>query len=139
MLRVEDIAAEIIAREGGYVNDPYDPGGATKFGVTIHTMRALGLDLDDSGDVDAADVRLLTRAAATEILFSTISNAHGLPSSPKAFSQACSTCMSMRVPMQCASSSGSWAKWARRSPWTVFWAHKASLLRRPPFAPRRKK
>lgn len=67
MRRVEDIAAEIIAREGGYVNDPDDPGGATKFGVTIHTMRALGLDLDDSGDVDAADVRLLTRAAATEI------------------------------------------------------------------------
>ena len=36
---VRDLAEEIVAREGGYVNDPDDPGGATNFGVTIHTMR----------------------------------------------------------------------------------------------------
>ena len=42
---VRQIADEIVAREGGYVNDPDDPGGATKHGVTIHTMRRLGLDL----------------------------------------------------------------------------------------------
>lgn len=45
MQSIEEIAAEIVAREGGYVNDPADPGGATKYGVTIHTMRRLGLDL----------------------------------------------------------------------------------------------
>ena len=56
-----------VAREGGYVNDPDDPGGATNFGVTIHTMRALGLDLDGDGDVDARDVRRLTRAQAIDI------------------------------------------------------------------------
>ena len=67
MLSVRSIAEEIVAREGGYVNDPDDPGGATNFGVTIHTMRALGLDLDGDGDVDAADVRLLTRAQAVGI------------------------------------------------------------------------
>jgi lysozyme family protein len=39
MLSVRSIAEEIVAREGGYVNDPDDPGGPTKFGVTIHTMR----------------------------------------------------------------------------------------------------
>jgi lysozyme family protein len=38
------------------VNDPDDPGGATKFGVTIHTMRRLGLDLTATGD-RRADVR----------------------------------------------------------------------------------
>lgn len=27
MLTVEQIAEEIVAREGGYVNDPDDPGG----------------------------------------------------------------------------------------------------------------
>ena len=39
----KDIALEIIRREGGFVNDPSDPGGATKHGVTIHTLRAPGM------------------------------------------------------------------------------------------------
>ena len=57
MVTVQDIAREIVAREGGYVNDPDDPGGPTKHGVTIHTLRRLGLDLDGDGAVGAADVR----------------------------------------------------------------------------------
>ena len=32
MKAVRDIAEEIVAREGGYVNDPDDPGGATNYG-----------------------------------------------------------------------------------------------------------
>ena len=67
MLSVRQIASEIVAREGGFVNDPNDPGGATNFGVTIHTMRGLGLDLDGDGDVDVADVRLMKADRATEI------------------------------------------------------------------------
>lgn len=67
MKTVADIAEEIVAREGGFVNDPDDPGGATNFGVTIHTMRRLGLDLDRDGDVDLRDVRQLSRAQAVEI------------------------------------------------------------------------
>ncbi len=67
MLSVREIAEEIVAREGGYVNDPDDPGGATNHGVTIHTMRRLGLDLDGDGQVSAADVRALSRDQAIEI------------------------------------------------------------------------
>ena len=67
MQTVRDIANDIIAREGGYVNDPDDPGGATKFGVTIHTMRRLGLDLDGDSDIDAEDVKRLTRQQAVQI------------------------------------------------------------------------
>ena len=67
MYNVRQIATEIVAREGGYVDDPDDPGGATNFGVTIHTMRRLGLDLDRDGDVTPADVRRLTRAQAIDI------------------------------------------------------------------------
>ena len=67
MKSVRDIANEIVAREGGYVNDPDDPGGATNYGVTIHTMRRLGLDLDRDGDIDSNDVRRLTRDQAVDI------------------------------------------------------------------------
>ncbi|NNE53298.1 MAG: peptidoglycan-binding protein [Sulfitobacter sp.] len=67
MQSVRDIAEEIVGREGGYVNDPDDPGGATKFGVTIHTMRRLGLDLNRDGRVDARDVKQLSRAQAVDI------------------------------------------------------------------------
>lgn len=64
---VRQIAEEIVAREGGYVNDPDDPGGATNFGVTIHTMQRLGMDLDGDGKVTSGDVKRLTRAQAVEI------------------------------------------------------------------------
>ncbi len=67
MKSVRAITEEIIAREGGYVNDPDDPGGATKYGVTIGTLRRLGLDLDRDGRVTAADVQRLTRAQAADI------------------------------------------------------------------------
>ncbi|UWQ17003.1 holin-associated N-acetylmuramidase [Jannaschia sp. M317] len=67
MNSVRSIAEEIVAREGGFVNDPDDPGGATNHGVTIHTMRRLGLDLDGDGDTDAQDVRRLPQAQAVQI------------------------------------------------------------------------
>ena len=67
MTDVRQIARAIVAREGGFVNDPDDPGGATKYGVTIHTMRRLGLDLDGDGRITVDDVRRLTRADAERI------------------------------------------------------------------------
>ncbi|MBK4215507.1 peptidoglycan-binding protein [Paracoccus caeni] len=67
MLSVDDVAREIVAREGGFVNDPDDPGGATKYGVTIDTMRSLAMDLNRDGRVDLADVRALTRDQAQRI------------------------------------------------------------------------
>jgi len=67
MHNVRQIAEEIVNREGGFVNDPDDPGGATNHGVTIHTLRRLGLDLTGDGRVTEADVRALTRAQAVDI------------------------------------------------------------------------
>ena len=58
---IEKITAEIVRREGGFANDPDDPGGATKYGVTIHTLRAL------RGSATVADVKALTEAEAVAI------------------------------------------------------------------------
>lgn len=67
MKTVREIAEEIVAREGGFVEDPDDPGGATNHGVTIHTMRRLGLDVTGDTRIDAADVRALTPKQAADI------------------------------------------------------------------------
>lgn len=67
MQSIEAIAEAIVAREGGYVNDPDDPGGATKHGVTIGTLRRLGIDLTGDGKVSIADVRRLDRRTAKQI------------------------------------------------------------------------
>lgn len=70
MQSVRQIAESIVDREGGFVDDPDDPGGATNHGVTIHTMRRLGLDLTGDGSVSVADVRALRRDQAVEIFVS---------------------------------------------------------------------
>lgn len=57
----------LLRHEGGYVNHPRDPGGATNLGITLGTARAYRLDLDGDGDVDAHDVRLLTPETAAPV------------------------------------------------------------------------
>ena len=49
----------VLKHEGGYVDHPKDPGGATNLGITIGTAKANRMDLDRDGDVDKADVRLI--------------------------------------------------------------------------------
>lgn len=82
-LSVLEMAREILDREGGYVNDPDDPGGATKHGVTIGTMRRLGLDLNGDGLVDARDVRQLSRAQAEQIFLRHYFHAPRIPMLPQ--------------------------------------------------------
>lgn len=84
MLSVSQIASDIVDREGGFVNDPDDPGGATNFGVTLETMRRLGLDLDGSGTVDQRDVRRLSRAQAVEIFIEHYFRRPGIDRLPEA-------------------------------------------------------
>ena len=67
MHSVESIATDIVRREGGYVNDPDDPGGATNHGVTLGTLRTLGADLNGDGKISVADVRAVTPEKAAEI------------------------------------------------------------------------
>ena len=67
MQRIERMADAIIAREGGYVDDKDDPGGPTKFGITLATLRRLKLDLNRDGRLDRDDVRALSRRQARDI------------------------------------------------------------------------
>lgn len=67
MHTVDDLIDHVLKMEGGFVNDPDDPGGATKYGITIHTMRRLGVDVDGNGIVDIRDVKAMPMETARAI------------------------------------------------------------------------
>lgn len=67
MRNITDIAKEILKTEGGFVNDPDDPGGPTNYGVTLKTLHRLGHDLDQNGRVDIADLKRLSPDQAVQI------------------------------------------------------------------------
>ena len=68
MARIELFAQKILAFEGGFVNDPADRGGATNLGVTLSTWKQVGYDKDGDGDIDADDIRLLSKTDAIAVL-----------------------------------------------------------------------
>lgn len=54
------IIAGVISVEGGYVNDPRDPGGVTNYGITERVARASGY---------SGDMRYLTKEIASQIYY----------------------------------------------------------------------
>lgn len=60
MARIEVLAPFILSFEGGYCNRKNDKGGPTNKGVTIATWRRVGYDKDGDGDIDVADLKLIT-------------------------------------------------------------------------------
>jgi len=69
----------VFLHEGGFSNDPADPGGATQFGISLRFLGKIGDtdgdgwaqgDLDHDGDVDIDDIRALSRDDAAELYFS---------------------------------------------------------------------
>ena len=64
-----ELAIPVVLRhEGGLVNNPNDPGGITNFGVSLRWLKSKGLagDINHDGDVDAADIKIMTVAEATD-------------------------------------------------------------------------
>lgn len=53
---------ELLANEGGYVDNPNDPGGATKYGVTERVARAHGYQ-GDMHDLSVDDAKAIAKAA----------------------------------------------------------------------------
>lgn len=69
--RFQKFMKVILRHEGGFVNDPDDPGGATKYGISIRLLASLEElgDIDKDGDVDIHDIMAMTTEAASEIYF----------------------------------------------------------------------
>ncbi|KAF0675678.1 holin-associated N-acetylmuramidase [Profundibacterium mesophilum] len=84
MSTIRKIAEGILSREGGFTDDPDDPGGATRFGVTLGTLRRLGRDLDGDGTVTRADLMRLEKHEAVDIFIAHYFEAPGLGALPEA-------------------------------------------------------
>lgn len=76
----ERAVAHILDNEGGYVDHPNDPGGATNYGISLRFLRSEGMldrdqdgcpdgDTDLDGDIDVDDIRGMTREKATAIYY----------------------------------------------------------------------
>lgn len=53
--------------EGIYSNDKDDPGGPTKYGITLATLQDAGKDLNQDGIVDIEDIKQLTLEDSKQI------------------------------------------------------------------------
>jgi lysozyme family protein len=64
-----------LKNEGGFSNNPNDPGGATNMGVTLGLLQKLGYDTNGDGHVNISDVVNLTRQDVEKIIRLEIWNA----------------------------------------------------------------
>jgi len=63
MSRFDLAIPTVLEHEGGYVDDPDDPGGATNFGISLRYLKKQGAhvgDFDEDGDVDIDDIRAMS-------------------------------------------------------------------------------
>ena len=59
----------VLFHEGGLSDDPSDPGGITKFGVSVRFAGSVGIDINGNGRTTGEDIRALTVDQATRLYF----------------------------------------------------------------------
>jgi len=59
----------VLLHEGGFIDSPYDPGGATNYGISLRFIKEnlIDLDIDMDGDIDGDDIRQMDKDTAIDI------------------------------------------------------------------------
>lgn len=60
---------KVMWEEGGYTNHPDDPGGATKYGVSLRWLKSIFGDLNEDGVVDEHDVLVVDKMVAKRLFY----------------------------------------------------------------------
>lgn len=69
--RFVQAVSKVLRHEGFFSDDPIDPGGPTKYGVSLRWLRTLGEegDFDGDGDVDRDDIWAMEEADAVRLYY----------------------------------------------------------------------
>jgi len=62
-----DAIGQTLKNEGGLTDNPNDPGGITKYGISLRFLQENGIDVNNDGTINGKDVENLTVPEATSI------------------------------------------------------------------------